>query len=324
MNQLARIENQAIALMPSASEWQQMLTQCSVLVKSGFLPSTIRTPEQAIAIALKGRELGMPMMLAFAHIYIIQGKPCMSAESMLGMIYKHAPGAIINYPRYENEAVTIEATRPGGKPFIVTWTMDDARKADLTGKDNWKKFSRAMLRSRCISEMARALFPDALQGVSYTPEELDPDVSVNEQGEIIDVPVVKTFAATTGAAPAKAKAPVIDAEPSFVDVQMEVPHNQVSGLNPDELEHLMNYTVPFGKKLKGKKVIDCQLDDLKSYADWLYNSAKKEGKTVSAMAKEFINMVTLFSRQVQFESANLDSGGAVIPTSMPEDVAIPF
>jgi hypothetical protein len=166
-----------------------MQQQCSVMVKSGFLPEAIKTPEQALAIAMKGRELGIPMMHAFSHIVIIKGKPTMSAELMLAQIFRLIPGAVVNFLELTNERCIMEAKRPGGKPSIFKFDTDDAQKAELTSKENWRKYPRAMRRSRCVSEMARSLFPDALMGVSHTPEELDPNITINEDGEILDLPI---------------------------------------------------------------------------------------------------------------------------------------
>jgi hypothetical protein len=49
--------------------------------------------------------------------------------------------------------------------------MQRAKEAGLTGKDNYKKFPRQMLRARVISEGVRAVYPGVLQGM-YTPEEV--------------------------------------------------------------------------------------------------------------------------------------------------------
>jgi hypothetical protein len=50
--------------------------------------------------------------------------------------------------------------------------MDDAKRANLAGKGNWKSYPRQMLAARATSEIARLLFADLLHGLSYTPEEV--------------------------------------------------------------------------------------------------------------------------------------------------------
>lgn len=154
-------------------EWQVMKEQATILIKSGFLPTAVNTPEKAIAIMMKGKEVGMQPMQALSQINVIQGKPGLSAEGMLALVLKNYPGTKIDYLNNDNESCVIEVTKPGDKGQIWSFTLEDAKKAELLGKDMWRKYPRSMLRSRCISEMCRGMFPDAIQGCSYTPEELE-------------------------------------------------------------------------------------------------------------------------------------------------------
>ncbi len=170
----------------SPSHWNVMKEQASLLLKSGFLPTSVRSPEQAIAVMMKGQELGIPAMQALSQINVIQGKPCVSAELQLALIYRAFPDAKIDFVKLEIDGCHISAARPGGKAQLFKFEESDAKAAQLVGKDNWKKYPRAMYRSRCISEMARSLFPDAIMGCSYTPEEMG--AVVDEDGSVIDAP----------------------------------------------------------------------------------------------------------------------------------------
>lgn len=58
------IRNQG-SLFPSETEWKMLKEQATMAVKSGFLPRAVDTPEKAIVIALKGRELGIPPDASF-------------------------------------------------------------------------------------------------------------------------------------------------------------------------------------------------------------------------------------------------------------------
>jgi hypothetical protein len=164
-----------------------MQEQAGLLVKTGFLPSAIKTPAQAIAIMLMGRELNVGPMQAFKSISVIKGTPSISPELMLMLILRHHPNTKFDYLVLTNQECQINVRRPGQNPKTFSFSWADAEKAELTGKDNWKKYPRAMLRSRTIAEMARSLFPDAISGYSYTPDELGAETN-EDQTEVIIQP----------------------------------------------------------------------------------------------------------------------------------------
>jgi len=66
------------------SEQNNMLEQATVWVKSGLLPSSVKTAEQAVVIALKGKELNLTPMASFELIDVIMGKPALKPE-LLGL-----------------------------------------------------------------------------------------------------------------------------------------------------------------------------------------------------------------------------------------------
>jgi hypothetical protein len=162
-HQLARVD--------SLSEWKAMREQATALVSSGFLPRAVNTPEKAMAIIQTGKELGLGPMQALRSIHIIEGKPTMSADLIAGLALAKLPGSVLRVSESSDKQCVIEAGRAGQKLTTFTYTMADAQRAGLAGKDNWKKHPRAMLRARAITEAARAIFPDTCVGL-YDPDEL--------------------------------------------------------------------------------------------------------------------------------------------------------
>lgn len=172
------------------SEWSIMRDMAGVLLKTGFLPKSIQTPEQALAIMLKGRELDVPPMQALAQIVPIQGKPTASSELMLALIYRDHGDNAIRVTKSDNTICTVAYARPRWpQAETFSFTIEDARQANLTGKETWKAFPQAMLRARCISAVARMAFADSIGGM-YTPEEMG--ATVNEDGEIVNGVAVST------------------------------------------------------------------------------------------------------------------------------------
>jgi hypothetical protein len=180
------------ALMPTT--FDGLLKQAQVLVKSGMLPEAVRTPEAAVVIMLKGRELNIPPMQAFASIYVVKGKPTIGAQLMGALILRD--GHSYHVESLTDEGCVITFTRRGGKPYTHKFTIEDATKAGLLANDTWKKYPKAMLFSRCMSAGARIAMPDVLAGM-YTPEELTDSVTVDaETGEIVATATV--VESTTG------------------------------------------------------------------------------------------------------------------------------
>jgi len=140
--------------------------------KSCLLPKSLYgKPHDILILLQQGRELDIPPLQAINGINIIQGKPTISPQLMLGLIYRKAPEASIEIVCKEN-SVTVTMKRKGGKPYSTTWDMARAAKMQLTKKDNWVKQPMTMLKWRAVSDAARVVFPDIISGL-YTPEEFD-------------------------------------------------------------------------------------------------------------------------------------------------------
>jgi hypothetical protein len=158
--------------------WRVMREQAAMLVKTHFLPKGVDTPEKAIAIMLKGRELGIPPMYALSNIAVINGKPTAGAELMLALIYRdHGDDAVHIVESTAVRCIVAYKRRAWKEHETYSFTIEDADRADLLGKDNWQRYPAAMLRARCISAVARLAFPDSIGGL-YTPEELGAAVQV--------------------------------------------------------------------------------------------------------------------------------------------------
>ena len=187
------------APLQEPQSFEQMQKQAAILLKSGFLPKSIQTPEQAITIMLTGKELRLGAMESLRSINVIQGKPCMSAQLLLGLCHrtKQVEKAFVKEST-EQKCVFI-LQRKGSPEYISTFTIDEANKAKFSQawdkdkqawktKDNWEKQPATMLQWRAIAKACRVVFPDAVSGV-YTEEEISDEVvlapnKVNGQLEV--------------------------------------------------------------------------------------------------------------------------------------------
>jgi hypothetical protein len=132
-------------------------------------------PEQVMTTILAGRSLGLDAMQSLRSIHIIKGKPSLSAQLMHALCMRHPDCLFFRMVKSSNESATYETHRRGDpEPVSITFTMKDAERARLTGKadSNWSKYPAQMLRARCVADLARAVYADAIHNV-YVEGELD-------------------------------------------------------------------------------------------------------------------------------------------------------
>lgn len=239
------LSNRSLSVVPTAGSevewWQMAQQQAGMLVKTGFLPESIKTPEQAIAIMMKGRELGIPSMYALSNIVIIKGKPTCNSELMLALIYRDHGDGSIRIVESSNDVCQIAYRRPRWpKEQSYAFTVQDATRAGLMGGNTWKQYTAAMLRARCISAVARMAFPDSIAGM-YTPDELGADVAMSdEQVEfIVSKPEPTTLTVVPAAVAIESGADMITAKQiayihvlkskkGLTDAQIKTMHGQAS------------------------------------------------------------------------------------------------
>jgi hypothetical protein len=133
----------------------------------------VRDPLAAFLLVKAGAELGLPPMASLRSIHLVEGKPVLSAQLMMSLCSQHADCEYFRVLEADHKHSVVEAKRRSW-PSASRWeyTMADASSAQLTGKQNWRKYPRAMLTNRCIAEASRFWFPEAVHGC-YLPEELE-------------------------------------------------------------------------------------------------------------------------------------------------------
>jgi hypothetical protein len=165
--------------------WELMRDKAAILIKSGFLPEAIRTPEQALAVMMKGSELRIPAMYALSNIAIVKGKPTCSAELMLALVRRDHGSQAIRIRETTAQRCVVEWRTPGWPGTSeYAYTIEDATRAGLAAGETWRKYPAAMLRARCISAVVRMAFPECIGGM-YGPGELGEAVVVTDDGEVV-------------------------------------------------------------------------------------------------------------------------------------------
>lgn len=182
-------------------EWEGFKDNVLRAHREGLIPQSIKTPEMALVIALKGRELGLDPLYALSKIHVINGKPGLESELMLALVKKKYPDAEFRYPTPLDEqhlGCTIETRRGTQEWQAFRFTMEDAVRAGLVqrgrdglyvsapGKQVWIAYPQDMTRARAISRMCRAVYPECIMGLK-TPEELQNLIPATSTATVRDV-----------------------------------------------------------------------------------------------------------------------------------------
>ena len=161
-----------------------------IMVESGMFPD-VKTTAQAVVKMQAGAELGLPPLYSLQHVFITsQGKLTIDAAIMATLI-KRSGTYDYQILEHTDQQCSIQMLQNGqklGQP--VVFTLDDAKRAGLTGKDPWQKYPKNLLFARAISNAARWYCPHLI-GSAYTPEEMASaggvEVRVIEEPTLVDV-----------------------------------------------------------------------------------------------------------------------------------------
>lgn len=172
---------------------QEMLAFAEELSKSQIVPLAYAGRPSAIFAAIQyGKELGLSPMVSLQNIAVINGKPTLGSDMLMGLAMKHPEFAGYEIIEETDKKATVKMYRTLSKlkgkvvEFVSSFTIEDAKRAGLIdpGKpaSAWVRWLPNMLLHRAKAFAVRKAFPDAFMGL-YSTEELDPERGAKELEE---------------------------------------------------------------------------------------------------------------------------------------------
>lgn len=191
--------------MPQAlteDQWAGLERTANRLAQVSWIPEVYRKkPNDIMAAGLAlltiGRDL-TPMTLKL--VYVVKGTVDFMVDLIVAQVHEH--GHEIWVVESDETHATVAGQRRGStRVHTRTFTIDDARRAGLVGKDVWKQYVEDMLIARAAKRVAKRVCPEAL--LSLPPpmnyvitdsgrvqladivRELDPDDDEVYDGEVV-------------------------------------------------------------------------------------------------------------------------------------------
>ena len=179
------MSNDKMALVPLEHEMLVYDNMAKQAVQSKFYRN-FGDVSAVMTIMLSARELGIsPMSALNGGLNIIQGKVEVSARMMNAMIRRG--GHSIKTLECIDTMCKMQGKRAdNGDEEVVEFSFEEAERAGLVKPGGgWHKYPSDMLYARCLSRLARRLYPDII-GCSYVEGEISGEVKVEPIKPVAD------------------------------------------------------------------------------------------------------------------------------------------
>ena len=127
-----------------------------------------------LAVSMWGRELGLGFFTSIYELYLVNGQASMQGKLMLALIWRAGHKVKVSI---DETSSTVHCWRRVDGEYEemgdITFTVEDAVRADLMDKSTYQKYPKSMLTWRAVSLATRIYFPDVILGIGYVPEELN-------------------------------------------------------------------------------------------------------------------------------------------------------
>jgi len=152
----------------------QAIEFAGILSKSNMVPKEFVGNPGNILVAIQwGMELGLQPMQAMQNIAVINGRPSLWGDAVIGIV-KASPACEYVVEEVTDTTATCRVKRRGEPEQSRTFTMEDATKAGLKGKQGpWTQYPKRMMQMRARSWALRDVFPDVLRGMPVAEEVMD-------------------------------------------------------------------------------------------------------------------------------------------------------
>lgn len=155
----------------SPQNFEQALTFSNYLAESDMVPKDFKGKPGNCLIAMQwGAELGLKPLQSLQNLAVINGRPALWGDAVIALVLS---SPVCDYVTEDDdgETATCRVKRKGGQEQVRTFSMEDAKRAGLAGKQGpWMQYPKRMRQMRARAFALRDVFPDVLRGMAVAEE----------------------------------------------------------------------------------------------------------------------------------------------------------
>ena len=155
----------------SPQNFEQALTFSSYLAESDMVPKDFKGKPGNCLIAMQwGAELGLKPLQSLQNLAVINGRPALWGDAVIALVLSSPVCEYVNEDD-DGETAYCRVKRKGGQEQVRTFSMEDAKRAGLAGKQGpWMQYPKRMRQMRARAFALRDVFPDVLRGMAVAEE----------------------------------------------------------------------------------------------------------------------------------------------------------
>ena len=167
----------------------QAMHYAKLIADSDLAPKDYRGKPGNVLVALQyGSEIGLKPLQAIQNIAVINGRPAVWGDAMLGLVQNHPLCEYIREGMKDNNTAYCTVKRRGDEhDYTYEFSKEDAKIAGLLNKAGpWTQYPDRMLQMRARGFALRDKFSDILKGIAMHEEVRDYNIieSESERKEI--------------------------------------------------------------------------------------------------------------------------------------------
>lgn len=227
-----------------------------MLAKSQMVPKQYQGKPEDVLVAIQwGRELGLAPLQALQNIACINGKPSVYGDAAMALVQASAVcDGIDEHFEHEGTANPVAvciAKRKGRNPVIARFSVEDAKRAGLWGKQGpWQAYPKRMMQMRARGFALRDAFPDVLKGLITAEEAHDypAERDVTPKAAAIKANPLEALAPPAPVTSVTTVTTELETDPQQEYVQVEEVNQQLQEMQATDVEEVAD--VPLGEQMK--------------------------------------------------------------------------